>query len=92
MYKMAKHLRLSYYMGYDEHPQLTMKRFGITYQHATPQSIADEWWFWNCENIPIPLPKHFSILEVDPMKMIGWGLSKEDAEKIRDYKGDGENL
>lgn len=72
-------------MGYNEHPQNTMERFGITYQHATPQSMGEQWWFWNCENIPDPLPEHFSILDLDPIEQIGLGLSKEDAEKIRDY-------
>jgi hypothetical protein len=83
---MTKHLRLSCYMGYNEHPQQTMKRLGITYQHATPQSMGDQWWFWNCENVPEPLPEHFSILECnDPFEMVGYGLSKEDAKKICDY-------
>jgi hypothetical protein len=44
--------------------------------------MGDQWWFWNCENIPEPLPEHFSALDLDPMEQIGWGLSKEDAEKI----------
>jgi hypothetical protein len=86
---MTTHLRLSCYMGYNEHPQQTMTRLGITYQHATPQSMGDQWWFWNCENLPEPLPEHFSILDLNPMEQIGWGLSKEDAEKIRDYVGSG---
>lgn len=77
------HLKLNCYMGYNEHPQDVMKRLGITYQHATPQSIADQWWFWNCENIPDPLPDHLSVLSVDPMQMIGFGLSKKEAENIR---------
>jgi len=81
---MSKHLRLSCYRGYNEHPQQTMKRLGITYQHATPQSIGEQWWFWNCENVPEPLPEHFSILDLDPMESIGNGLSKENAEMIRD--------
>ena len=82
---MTTHLRVSTYYN-DEHPQRMMKRLGITYQHSTPQSMGDQWWFWNCENVPDPLPDHTSILECnDPMEMIGWGLSKEDAEKIRDY-------
>ncbi len=82
---MTTHLRVSTYYN-DEHPQRMMKRLGITYQHSTPQSMGDQWWFWNCENVPDPLPDHTSILECnDPMEMVGWGLSKEDAEKIRDY-------
>lgn len=82
---MSKHLRLSFYMGYNEHPHQTMKRFGITYQYATPQSMGDQWWFWNCENVPESLPEHFSILDLNPMEQIGWGLSEEEAKKIRDY-------
>lgn len=79
-------LRLDLY-GLDEakdnrHPQVVMQSLGITYQHATPQSMGDQWWFWNCENVPDPLPKFLSVLEIDPMACIGWGLSREDAEKI----------
>ena len=83
---MPTYLRLNCHYGYNEHPQATMKRLEITYQHATPQSMGDQWWFWNCENVPEPLPIHFSILSLDPMEQIGWGLSQEDAEKIRDYE------
>jgi hypothetical protein len=71
--------------GKAEHPQIVMKGLGITYQHGTPQSIADQWWFWNCKNIPDPLPEYLSVLEVDPMRCIGLGLSQEEAESIRDY-------
>jgi len=89
------HLRYCMRTAEDEgitgHPQLVIKDLGITYQHATPQSIGDQWWYWNCENIPEELPKYFTVLDLDPMECIGWGLSKELAEMIRDYKeaGDG---
>lgn len=66
------------------HPQKVMKELGITYQHATPQSLGDQWWFWNCENIPDPLPEFLTPLNLDPMEQIGYGLSKEQAELIRD--------
>jgi len=68
------------------HPQLVMKELGITYQHATPQSLNDTWWFWNCENVPDELPSYLTVSDWDPMKMIGWGLSEENAILIRDYK------
>ncbi len=68
------------------HPQIVMEALGITYQHSTPQSLGDQWWFWNCEGLPEVLPKFLIILDLNPMEQIGWGLSKEDAEKIRDYK------
>jgi len=70
----------------NEHPQKQMEKLGITYQDATPQSLYDSWWFWNCENVPPELPEYLTELTIDPMLCIGHGLSKEDAEKIRDYK------
>jgi len=86
---MAKHLKFDTRTAYESnqlgHPQHVMKELGITYQHATPQSICDQWWFWNCENIPESLPLFLKVADWNPMEMIGWGLSKELAEKIRDY-------
>jgi len=64
------------------HPQKQMRSLGITFQHSTPQSLGDQWWFWCCKNIPEPLPPYLSILDADPMKCIGYGLSEEDAIKI----------
>ena len=63
-----------------------MKSWGIAYQHVTPQSMGDSVWFWNCENVPDSLPKYMSELELDPMDCIGWGLSEEDAIKIKNYE------
>jgi hypothetical protein len=40
------------------HPQKRMKDLGITYVAATPQSVADQWWFWGCDNLPNPLPEY----------------------------------
>lgn len=68
------------------HPQEAMRELGITYQVATPQSLGDMWWFWNCNNLPDKLPPFLTELRLDPMKCIGYGLSKLDAEKIRDYR------
>lgn len=86
---MKKHLRYDLteaFMGCNEsrHAQVVMKELGITYSHSTPQSISDQWWFWNCENIPTELPSYLTQLNLDPMDCIGYGLSKEQAEKIRD--------
>jgi hypothetical protein len=86
------HLRYDYMTantdGEDKHAQEVMKELGITYQYCTPQSICDQFWFWNCENIPEVLPDFITELKIDdPMKFVGWGLSEENAKKIRDYKG-----
>lgn len=56
------------------HPQDYMTQLGITYDHATPQSIADCWWFWNCKSVPDPLPIGLSILKISPEQAVGYGL------------------
>jgi len=83
---MTQHLKYNMWGSPSNHPQKVMKELGITYQHATPQSIGDQWWFWNCENVPDPLPGYLTVLYIDPKDAIGWGLSKEDAENILNYK------
>ena len=57
-----------------KHPQLIMRELGITYQDTTPQSMGDQWWFWNCENVPIELPPYLTELIIDPIECIGFGL------------------
>lgn len=71
--------------GGSKHPQTVMNELGITYRYAIPQSIADQWWFFNCKNVPDPLPEHFSLIESDPLQLVGHGLSKEDAEDIKNH-------
>ena len=68
------------------HPQKAMRELGITYTNSTPQSMGDQWWFWNCENLPEKLPGFLSEMKNDPIKMIGFGLSQKEAESIRDHK------
>lgn len=75
-------MRGAYESGATGHPQDVMKSLGITYQHATPQTMGDQWWFWNCEGDPDPLPGYLTELNINPMECIGYGLSKEMAEKI----------
>jgi len=66
------------------HAIVVMEDIGITYQHSTPQSMGDCWWFWNCENLPDNLPEYLTVADRDPMECIGYGLSQENAENIRD--------
>lgn len=63
-----------------------MQDVGITYQYSTPQSMGECFWFWNCENIPAVLPEFITELKLDPLKAVGHGLTKEEAENIRDYQ------
>ncbi len=87
---MTVHLRydmIEAALGANEprHPVDVMRDLGIVYQHATPQSLGDQWWFWNCRYASDVLPEYLSLLDIDPMKCVGWGLSQEQAESIRDY-------
>jgi hypothetical protein len=68
--------------GVKKHPQIVMRELGITYQIATPQSIADQWWFWNCAGMPDPLPPYLTELTVAPHKAIGNGLTRPEADAI----------
>lgn len=68
------------------HPQEAMRALGITYQHATPQTAGEQWWFWNCENVPEVLPPFLEVLNIDPMQAVGFGLSREQAITIRDFR------
>ena len=66
---MSKRVDVSLYMQgqyYEEdfknlHPQEVMKKLGITYTVAVPQSIVDMWRFWGCENVPENLPKFLNV-------------------------------
>lgn len=51
------------YCNENRHPQVVMKELGITYQYAMPQSMGDQWWFLNCENLPKKMPSYLSIKE-----------------------------
>ena len=64
------------------HAQEYMRKLGITCEHATPQSIADCWWFWNCKNVPDPLPAALRVLRIAPEEAVGYGLSKKMAEQL----------
>ena len=72
----------AYLMGNNARPQSIMQDLGITYQHCTPQSINDTFWFWNCKNVPDHLPSYIYPLGAKAMDSIGWGLSEEQAIAI----------
>jgi hypothetical protein len=50
--------------GQEKHPVKVIKGFGITYQEAQPQPIADQWLFINCENIPDALPGYIENIKL----------------------------
>lgn len=68
--------------GEKRHAQTIMRDLGITYAHSTPQSICDQWWFWNCEGVPDVLPPYLSELKLSPQEAVGNGLSQEVADRL----------
>lgn len=38
--------------------QIVMEELGITYETAIPQSLAEQWVFINCKNVPKKLPSY----------------------------------
>lgn len=79
-------MRDAYEAGATDHPQQIMSDLGISYYHSTPQSIADQWWFWCCENVPEPLPPYLTELKVDPRDCVGQGLDNDLAESIFNFQ------
>lgn len=81
-----RHLRFwmqtAYESGFTDHSQRVMKSLGIVYQDAIPQTIGDQWWFLNCENIPSLMPDFLVEFNDEPSKFIGHGLSEKDAQKL----------
>jgi hypothetical protein len=80
------HLRYCYMtasldVGESRHAAEVMRSLGIKWQHSTPQTLGDQFWFWSCENIPESLPKQITIADWNPMEMIGWGYRKKMREK-----------
>lgn len=69
------------------HPAQAMEELGIKYTHSTPQTMGDQWWFWNCSNVPDELPLFLSEIDLDPFSLIGKGLSRDQAEDIYKHKG-----
>lgn len=82
------------YAGEKRHPEEVMKSLGIHYIHSTPQSMGDQWWFWCCDLWARPdsigdkpLPSFIEPIDLkDAFKYVGWGISKETAQIIEDYR------
>ena len=65
------------------HAQELMNYLKIKYDHATPQSMGDQWWFWNCSNLPDQLPEFLTLREnVNPYEYVGFGISENIANNL----------
>ena len=62
-----------------------MKDLGITYKYAVAQSVADQWWFFCCENVPDVLPERLTVMDSDVYGLVGWGLNQFMANDIVEY-------
>lgn len=66
----TRNLRFSYFPAIDagekRHAVAVMKELGIDYVASTPQSVADQWWFWGCKNVPTEMPAYLTVLDVSP--------------------------
>lgn len=80
-------MRSAHDVGVGGHPQLVMKELGITYVHAVPQSMGDQWWFYIPKNLPQELPSYLTLKDVDPYSHIGFGLSEKTAKLLTEWKG-----
>ena len=69
------------------HPIVAMKNLGITYQMSIPQTIADQWWFFCCNDVPTELPSYLSEFKKDNnfRSLIGLGLSEKDCIMLENY-------
>lgn len=75
-------------------PQKRMREIGFTYLFAVPQSIADCWCFYGCEirKDKFKLPHDLASvgLKKSPHELIGYGLTKEMADRLNVWIKDGE--
>lgn len=68
------------------HPYEVIKQLNIMFQLATPQTLGNQWWFWNCYNLPETLPVYMAELDITSREAIGQGINKEVALLIETFK------
>ena len=81
---MAKHLRID---GKEItfNPNEVLLKLGVTWQHQICSSLALVTYYFNCENVPEVLPEGFTEVTTPLEDFIGYGLSKKDIKKIKNY-------
>ena len=78
---MSKHLRVIEH-GFFQNVFTEMERLGIDWQHAEHLLIGEQWWFFNCENVPEKLPHYIEELHGS----IESYLKGEDLKKVLQYR------
>lgn len=70
---------------------ITAQDLGIDYSKAVPQTMGEQTWYFNCQNVPEELPDGWSIIEGELEKFIGYGLSWDDVKELRAQHNGKEN-
>lgn len=70
-----------------EHPQKVLRDFGITYKKAVPQSIGNQWWFFDVQGDLSQLHKDLYEIKFkdDLSELIGYGLGIQDVINLQGY-------
>lgn len=58
--------------GERRHPEEVMRDLGITFEKAIPQSMADQWWLFNCQHGE--LPSYITEMKCDRWLVNQYGL------------------
>lgn len=53
-----------------QHPVEYLNSIGVTYKKAIPQSLRDQWWFLDCENLPNKWPNFMTKLKTEDAALI----------------------
>ena len=56
--------------GEKRHAQEVFDGLGITYKKFIPQTIGDQIWFSDCQNIPENLPDYITVIDFDISKYL----------------------
>lgn len=71
-------------MALKGHPLNIARATGITWKHAEAVPVADAWVFYECENIPNPLPPFLSVIEEKRKKQPIPNIEEIVAQRILD--------
>ena len=65
------------------HAQQVMRKLGLTYKYAVPQSLYDSWWFFGVVGDVSNLLDFLKVRDFgDLRRFIGYGLSEQNIQYI----------
>lgn len=72
---------------FKQHPQKVLRDLGITYKKAVPQSIGNQWWFFDVHGDLDKLHKDLYEIKFkdDLSELIGYGLCPQDVIQLQGY-------